>query len=272
MLCRYCLTDKKMTKEHIISAFIYEYLKSVPLPVYGWNERAKKILGAEATTADVCKECNGGPLSSLDAYGKKFLETNGFLTKIYLKESTLLKFDYHMLLRWLMKISYNSLAAAKDPSCSAYEDYREYILTGKDAPTEKEIMLFVGLASPAKVKEIPDNECKTIINEDKLIAPFVFRIHEVNKGFVSAGVIMNGITIGSLFFHIALLKNAKISRSLFKRTSCDVANIKYVSPKSSEMMVSSCGLTWYERMGKQKMREHLSIDYEATLTRISKKR
>lgn len=255
MRCRYCQLEKVMTKEHIIPKFIYKFLQSAKLPVIGWNERAQKSIGGEATIADVCKECNGGPLSSLDAYGQSFLVDNGLLTKVFLKENTIIKYDYDRLLRWLLKVSYNSLTSKNDPSVVFFEKHIDFILNGSPAPDKGSITLFVGLTSPVKVPDEFRDKYPTLVSEKNLFGPFSFGINESIKPYLKYNIAVTGITIGSLFFHIALFDNPLWSKSLFiKRTSIN-GQMKVVNPVSSAMSISTCNRTWLQRASRQKYKE-----------------
>lgn len=246
MKCRYCSVDEKMSGEHIIPSFIYKFVNDSGLPNLGWNQRAKNIISAEFKVADVCKGCNNGPLSDLDAYGQKFLTSNGFLTQLFLKTTTDIYYDYNLLLRWLMKISYNAAAACNDPHASVFNDYREFILTGSPAPHQNEVMLFIGLTSPLKLSEKLEENTNIVVSDDNLCAPFYVRITENIPDFLSRNIIMRGLYFGSIFLHIAILKNPKISKSFFKREACNKANIKYIAPNTSGSTITTCGKNWVE--------------------------
>jgi len=259
MLCRFCQLEKVMTREHIIPRFIYKFLKSATPPLIGWNERAGKLISGEATIADVCGDCNGGALSNLDAYGKSFLEENGFLSKIYTKEKTDINYDYDRLLRWLLKICYNALAAKNDPGLAYFEKHKDYILYGTPSITQKQITLFIGLASSVKATDEFCAQYPELVSKERLCGPFSFHINEVIKPYLEYNAAVTGITIGNLFFHVAIFGDFLLSRSMLINTICDLSNIKVMNPKGSTISISTCGMTWLERGHKQKERETLTI-------------
>lgn len=259
MLCRYCQLEKIMTREHIIPRFIYKFLKSATPPLIGWNERAGKLISGEATIADVCGDCNGGALSDLDAYGKFFLENNGFLSKVYTKEKTDINYNYDILLRWLLKICYNAVTAKNDPSLPYFEKHKDYILNGAPPITQRQITLFIGLASPVNATDDFCAQYPELVSKEKLCGPFSFHINEVIKPYLEYNAAVTGVTIGNLFFHIAIFDNFLLDRSELINTMCNISNLKVLNPKSSVISISTCGMTWLERGGKQKKREKLSI-------------
>lgn len=135
MKCAYCGTEGKMTREHIIPNFIYKY-EELMSNSSGWNEAANKITGSEHQIKDVCGKCNNGPLGSLDAYGKSFLENHGLLTQNFLETSVNLKYEYSLLLRWVLKISFNSARCTKKQS-HLFEGLKNYMLTGNELPENR---------------------------------------------------------------------------------------------------------------------------------------
>ena len=97
-----------MTKEHILPRFLY---RQFPNQKTGYNVRADKFLTWEPQVRDVCKDCNNGPLSALDAYAQQFLLAVRS-DRTYPKDADItFAYDYSLLLRWLLKVSYNSARA-----------------------------------------------------------------------------------------------------------------------------------------------------------------
>jgi hypothetical protein len=109
MPCAYCGSNATLTREHVIPRFIYEVgYRGGSRSITGWNLAARKRIAAEQTIRDVCATCNSGPLSLLDSYGKKFLEGTGLLEGDYKQNTIDLTYDYALLARWLLKLSFNS--------------------------------------------------------------------------------------------------------------------------------------------------------------------
>ncbi|WP_307745173.1 hypothetical protein [uncultured Pantoea sp.] len=262
MKCRYCIQEKTITREHIIPSFLYKFQADSGIPNVGWNARAQDVIGGEAKIADVCNECNNGPLSDLDGYGQSFLIGNGFLTQSFLKTKTDINYDYYMLLRWVMKISYNAAVAVNERHSSIFESYREFILKGTNIPEKNEVMMFFGLSSPVKINGKLEDGCNIEVSKDNLCAPFFVRISNNIPDFIPQKILMRGVYFGSLFIHIAILKHSKTSRSLFKRQVFKTAKIKYVHPETSACHIETCGKTWAELCEKQTAIEYGTVGFE----------
>lgn len=104
--CAYCgRSDVKLTREHIWPDFIKKVLPTYQTHLSkasGWKPHKNS-----PAVRDVCGKCNNGFLSDLDNYGKA-LFANYFKTIVPLSSGPIIfEYDYHMLLRWLLKISYN---------------------------------------------------------------------------------------------------------------------------------------------------------------------
>ncbi|MDX5627942.1 MULTISPECIES: hypothetical protein [unclassified Brenneria] len=258
-----------MTREHIIPSFLYKFQTDSGLPSIGWNERANDVIGGEAKIADVCGDCNNGPLGNLDGYGKNFLIENGFLTQSFFKTKTDINYDYNMLLRWVMKISYNAAVAGGEPYSSVFNDYRKFILEGVDIPDKSEVMMFFGITSPVKLNGKLEEFSNIEVSDDNLCAPFYVRITSNIPDFLPKGIIMKGIYFGSLFIHIAILKNAKDSKSFFKRQVCKTAKIKYIDPNTSACHIETCGKNWIELYKKQAAIEYGTVGFEKLDKKLS---
>jgi len=97
--CKYCGKERKLTREHIVPAYMYDFQKELEIKVTGWNEVAGKMVGGELKIKDVCAVCNNGVLSELDDYSKNLLQTSGLLVQSYDKEQISFIYNYDLLLR-----------------------------------------------------------------------------------------------------------------------------------------------------------------------------
>lgn len=164
-----------MTREHILPKFVYNYQNQFSRMI-GWNDAASQMLKSEHIIKDVCKECNSGELSALDAYGKTFLGANGLLTQNFEKASIELKYDYHQLLRWMLKISFNS-ARRTGKQSDVFEGLQPYILGQSDLPENKVVML----AQLLRGVDLTNNPIGEGLGEDYVSAsgicnPFLVRV------------------------------------------------------------------------------------------------
>lgn len=196
--CAYCLgSNGRLTKEHVFPASINRLRKDpVTHPEFFWQP-AGKYITAEPQIGDVCRECNNGPLSALDAYGCR-LYKEFFNTRVERDKEVSFVYDYHPLLRWLLKLSYNSARAQKHnpDDGNTLRRFREYILGDDDAP--RSVVPFVHLVPP-----------QTISLRDKIAAK-EFKLGE--------RVDADGIRIAG--FHVPSLGDKVIGRAVFMNAFC----------------------------------------------------
>lgn len=127
MKCAYCDNEGKMSREHIIPKGFIEYMNIEEQSV--WSDKAPvRLIKGELIVKDVCANCNNRELSQLDDYALNLiLKYNEYISvstrKLYFK------YNYNMLVRWLLKICYNS-ARANDAKfdIKLYEKNVDYIM------------------------------------------------------------------------------------------------------------------------------------------------
>lgn len=145
--CAYCFKFKKpaeMSDEHILPDWL---MKAVADPSLTFSGRAKKVFKGAPVIGDVCRTCNNGPLSALDAYAK-CLWDNYLSTFVLEGQAVVFQFDYHLLLRWALKTSFNAARAdAKGLRCFTREIIG-YIKDGGEHPPH--LFLYLSLIKPTQ--------------------------------------------------------------------------------------------------------------------------
>lgn len=140
--CAYCEQPCIATREHIIPRWFIEARKELDT----FSARAPVThLKGDLVVRDVCETCNNGVLADLDAYGKELYERY-FATPLYAGEAVEFKFDRERLLRWLLKISYNS-ARAQNADFGILREYRKTILG--QAPIPDHVSSWLHLVAPS---------------------------------------------------------------------------------------------------------------------------
>jgi hypothetical protein len=137
--------DSPLTHEHIFPASLdREFGKDAArMAEPYWIDRLeKKMVGGEPTIKDVCRTCNNVVLSQLDEYGLQ-LYRRYFYRIAEQSDSVLFEFDYDRLLRWLLKMTYNSARANQASDLEALGRLRAYIIGNKVRP--RRIALFLTL-------------------------------------------------------------------------------------------------------------------------------
>lgn len=151
-ICAYCDSNSKLTREHIIPKWYLELHDIKKDKLYGENLR-QKFIPSDLFIKDVCNDCNSGVLSILDTYAQNLYSSH--LSKYAdLFEDNKIVYDYDLLLRFLLKVSFNSSRANK----SDYEIlhlYRDYIMGEKRRP--RNIFLFCEVLTPYFNFENPDS-------------------------------------------------------------------------------------------------------------------
>lgn len=214
--CAYCNSSDKLTNEHAIPNFLYKLTEGRQV---GYNLRAKKITESEHKIKDVCEKCNNGPLSKLDSYGKKLFINNN-LDKHYPPNVTIkFNFDYDLLLRLLLKMSYNSSRMSGN-FLDLYSDVKNYILYGSDLDKISNLRIFLEIVSYYKLKPeekrgLEESKKNTIFaNED--VGEYLFhdkfsvgrakflknKEYDNVKEILSSYITVSYITINSYFFYV----------------------------------------------------------------------
>lgn len=128
--CSYCEKNAPLTREHIWPDSLIEKYESLQT----YSKREHKFYKGDPTIKDVCGHCNNVVLSKLDAYISSLYDKH--LGKILLPgEPAKISYDYALLLRALLKISYNSARANADAKViKAHKGFVKFILNGGYCP------------------------------------------------------------------------------------------------------------------------------------------
>lgn len=244
--------------------FLYQQIKTGS-GVVGWNDNVKKMIPAEQTIRDVCSTCNNGPLSQLDDYGKTVLGDAHILDANFVARTAQLIYDYDMLLRWLLKISFNS-ARRTGAQSAMLEPFAPYILAGHPCPHKAQIALFVELLRP----EILDEEKRALMHPSVLsdergrCNPFLVRIAwatNMQGGFERYRLRVN--IFGALAFFIMLPKpdlkpgQVAVAKREFLKSR---PGSKEVQRRRRHVTVECGAETWLDAYGPQIMRARMHAD------------
>ncbi|ELY22214.1 hypothetical protein ACK8HJ_22185 [Vreelandella titanicae] len=262
-VCSYCENECSLTREHIIPNFLYRYQKRNGGHI-GWNEGAQKIIGGEAQIKDVCQRCNNGVLHDLDDYGREFLENAGIFVENFLIKQHVVYYDYCSLLRWLLKISFNSARASKNQA-SVFEYQKGFILNGSgssDAEHPKETFLLAGLVKPASLSE---DEAKKYasqlpISDEGFSNPFFIRLSWVPA--ISGSHVIRLVVIGALVFHLVIFNNEVkpgFRRSQVRRWLKENKGMQLVDPAKKAITLTQNDISFLDhtsmQLGRDKHRE-----------------
>jgi hypothetical protein len=157
-ICAYCRKAAPLTREHIWPGGIIARAKIINTSYLG---KLEKFIDTELTIRDVCAECNNGPLSTLDSYVCDLFDAQFSRPPVRRQARTFI-YDYETLLRWLLKISFNT-ARANESDVEVLSKYADFMLEGGCPPADIQVRLELIHASPnpnwtpdsAAMKEIP---------------------------------------------------------------------------------------------------------------------
>jgi hypothetical protein len=198
-LCAYCKSPGPFTKEHITPSFLY---KKLPDHKFGYHPKADQFLTYEATIRDVCGQCNSGPLSKLDKYGEFFYSKNRCYREFNSLRWVPIEYDYNLLLRWLLKISYNAMRAL-DYDNDLIRGCVPFILSGENFPYNSEIL--VEIVRNYKIKEREREHLPKEIRDWKYLPADSLRVGQ--SIIVSEQVLGRFIAIKAFYFDVFISSN-----------------------------------------------------------------
>jgi hypothetical protein len=255
-ICAYCEIDGSLTREHVVPSFLYDLVDyDFVGRKNGWLETKKTRIPTDIKVKDVCQNCNNVLLSALDGYGKNFVLSNN-LTSPILENVFRLDYSYDCLLRWLLKILFNSSRASQEDWHPAVQ-YRDYILYGKNPPTQDRVFLLGFLLSPHEVTS-PDSPAFNCINDEGLANPFFIRItRSVLPPNEARNLLLESIGFGGLFLYVGWIltdikpKQAKKIRERVIRSD----RLSLLTPSATSIKLRASSLDFLDMLAPQKYRE-----------------
>ncbi|MDN2669795.1 hypothetical protein OX459_00145 [Janthinobacterium sp. SUN026] len=196
-----------MTREHVIPKFLHEFQKTLSASYSGWNEVAEKMIRGEATVKDVCEDCNGKKLGPLDDAAKRLLAEANLLVSNYTRSTITLKYDFDLLVRWLLKVSFNSTRTDGVHSYM-FDPHIPYMLNGTNRVHRSKIAIlayFSGPDTPNTAKTKQEN-FSFFTNVSENMNPFFVRIC---YGHVPGekNYALRLVIIGALVFFMLVFEN-----------------------------------------------------------------
>lgn len=257
--CAYCKCETPLTREHIIPAFIYRLGQSEN-GFTGWNLSAEKMLKSEQVIKDVCTTCNSGPLSELDEYAKNFLGGAGLLKDNFSDTELVLHYDYPRLLRWLLKVSFNS-ARAHGSHGPLFDRFCTFIREGEPSPDQHQVSLVVQLLCPTRVSatERATMASSIRVGPDGRLNPFLFRNGWAPE-FDEAGLYrLRTIVIGPAIFYLVLFSegvNGREASRAIRKLLRQHLSAKEISPRYRAAVIPASKQTWLEFYAPQVLLQH----------------
>lgn len=176
-ICAYCDQGGTMTREHIWPKCIITRMPELTARYAGSQN---KFIGGELVIADVCAECNNKKLSVLDAY---FCSLFDRYFQYFYESKTDFEFDYEydLLLRCLLKITYNTSRTIIKEN-NPFKKYRKVILDGN--LVRKDVVIKLDLVLPSienGVKMNPNSARCAYIDLQRTLDHCIVRCIAVNS-------------------------------------------------------------------------------------------
>jgi hypothetical protein len=183
-ICAYCGAADPATKEHIWPKSLIDKYESLRT----YNPKTNKYFVGDPVIKDVCSYCNNEDLSKLDAYLSKLYDQS-FCRIVMPGEDVTFEYNYELLLRSILKISYNSSRAFGDKKViTAHEVFKKYIIKGGySAPVLLRLQIVTGASivgrtgGPERVLNPEAMRCATMDYDGALKHRFLIRMVAVNS-------------------------------------------------------------------------------------------
>lgn len=158
--CAYCGAVENLTREHIFPESVISRYEGYLLSC---TDRSDTFFRADLVVKDVCAFCNNGFLSRLDNYFISLFER--YMTVPILPgDKVEIEFDYNSLLRFLLKVSYNSSRASGD-GVQAIEVLSRYVpfMQGYES-SASDVMLRLQIFTSAKKFNLETNRVEGLLD------------------------------------------------------------------------------------------------------------
>lgn len=149
--CAYCGAASRLTKEHIWP----KNLITKNEMTHAYNSKTNVFYSGEPVIKDVCAVCNNVNLSHLDEYLSSLFNEH-FQHVINAGSDATLRYSYELLLRSLLKISYNASRAGNSvKNTKAHAKFAKYIIDGGYAP---QVMLRLQIVTTSKAVNLDSGD------------------------------------------------------------------------------------------------------------------
>ena len=205
--CAYCDAPPPLTKEHI---WPNGFLKRGDFRVK-FSAKANQTFAGDLTISDVCARCNNGPLSALDAHAcelfdrrfSKFVEAGAIVPFNY---------DYGLLMRWLLKVSFNS-ARLTGQDVALLSRYREAILAEHPC-SPAFVAAYVATISPSNMVDPDKGTTRKIYPHAARCGPLQIPGIDVSDILVTRCVMINSFMFSLLIAGTSGIRTSRVAALL----------------------------------------------------------
>ena len=231
-ICAFCGSTGTLSREHLWPKCLHARSGTTILSnVIGETEKA---VSSEQTIRDVCTACNSGPLSCLDEYISQLYDSY-FQSVVRVGEGVRFRFDFNLLLRWLLKIGYNTARARKWP-LSNWLEFCDYVLGQGSRPDGCRVLLQLIVPTEVHRGSIKDNPAATEIQ------PFPSRVATFDVRRLPGFKLAFMVSLNSYYFYVAvetLDLPVHVRRRTFRKLVREIPGAYELSPGRRAMVYAS---------------------------------
>lgn len=235
-ICAYCGSAEGLTREHIWPSCLLDREDDDDRFSSVRTREGEKLVAGELTVRDVCSKCNNESLSVLDAY---FCGLYDDTIQYYAQPGKLVvfKFDYDRLLRWLLKVGYNSARARKWP-VKPTMSILDYVLHGGEG--RRDLALMLQLIRPLR---LPPGATDPRSGQPLFDKPDIYRVALIDPHTYPQ--FRFGLLIGIRSFQFYVFaKEAEMEgrewRKLIDQAKRGITGAYLLTPKSSAVRAYPC--------------------------------
>ncbi|MGY2142220.1 hypothetical protein ACW9I5_06005 [Pseudomonas azotoformans] len=149
--CAYCGKAAVMTREHIWAESLIKKYEDL----LTYNRSQHKFYKGDPVVRDVCDKCNNVVLGRLDEYFSGLFDRE-FRRFLKPGETVSFDYDYDLLLRTLLKISYNAARSVKnEKAVKHHKKFVQYMLEGTHRGS---VMLRLQIVTSSKMIDVEGND------------------------------------------------------------------------------------------------------------------
>ncbi|WP_341203771.1 hypothetical protein [uncultured Sphingomonas sp.] len=205
--CAYCDALPPLTREHI---WPNGFLKRGNFGVK-FSAKANKTFAGDLTISDVCPKCNNGPLSTLDAHACELFDRR-FSKFVEAGASVPFTYDYGLLMRWLLKVSFNA-ARLTGQDVALLSRYRETILA--DHPCSPAfVAVYVATISPSHMIDSENGTSRKIYPHAARCGPLEIPAIDVSDILVTRCVMINSFMFSLLITRSSGIPTGRVAELL----------------------------------------------------------
>lgn len=251
--CAYCGTAGPLSREHIIPKFIFnrQYQKLQERLLTNIITRSgPSATPSEPTIADVCSQCNGGFLSTLDDYASGLYD-HYFAHSFYRGTEIRFDFDFDRLSRWLIKIAFN-VGRSRNWSAELMEKLRHFVPYVCGIPTAPpELWVLLHVLSPISsydLEKLNNLEHLSVEELESIRRPDFRRVGHWGSKYVE------GVFVGMNAFQFQLCFPDPLPGSVWRKARGQLLRLApasvWLQPGKSRVMIYPSAWSFLDELGR----------------------